>query len=71
MWICLNGAYVQYIARPMAGGGWEVLCIDPVIGEFRPTSKDTVFVWMEAEGDCVRVEVALAYMAVEEAEKAG
>ena len=57
----------------MAGGGWEVLCIDPVIGEFRPTSKDTVFVWVEAEGDWLRVDdpVALAYMAVEEAEKAG
>ncbi len=64
--IKVNGARTSLIARSRSDGGWDLRCIDPLVGEFRLCSRDALHLWSAeagqwlpaSEGDLVELAVA-------------
>ena len=70
--IKINCAPTSLFARPRPDGGWDLRCIDPVVGEFRIYSGDVLHMWSdETEEWLPASEGDLAERAVREAEQKG
>jgi len=65
--IKVNGAPASLMARSRPDGGWDLRCLDPLVGEFRLRSGDTLHLWSEEFGYWLRAtEGDLAELAVRE-----
>ena len=63
--IKVNGAPARHFARLRSDGGWDLRCLDPLVGEFRPRSGDTLHLWSEEFGYWLPAsEMDLAELAV-------
>jgi hypothetical protein len=70
--IKINSAPTSLFAGLRPDGGWDLKCIDPVVGEFRLRSDDVLHLWPEEAGDWLPAsEAELAELAVQEAEEKG
>jgi hypothetical protein len=68
--IKVNGAETDLIAKPRPDGGWDLRCLDPLVGEFRLRSTDTLHLWSDEAGEWLPAsEGDLAELAVREAER--
>jgi hypothetical protein len=38
--IKVNGAQTNFVAKPRPDGGWDLRCVDPLVGEFRLRPED-------------------------------
>ena len=70
--IKVNGAPASLFARLRPDGGWDLRCIDPLLGEFRLRSGEPLHIWSEEAGEWLPAsEGDLAWLAVREAERTG
>jgi len=68
--IKVNGAETNHIAKPRPDGGWDLRCLDPLVGEFRLRSEDALHLWSDEAGEWLPAsEGDLAELAVREAER--
>ena len=68
--IKVNGAETNLIAKPRPDGGWDLRCLDPLVGEFRLRSGDVLHLWSDEAGEWPPAsEGDLAELAVREAER--
>lgn len=68
--IKVNGAQTKFVAKPRPDGGWDLRCVDPLVGEFRLRPEDDLHLWSEEAGEWLCAsEMDLTELAVEEAEK--
>jgi len=68
--IKINGAIASLMARSRPDGGWDVVCSDSLVGEFRLRSGDVLHIWSEEAAEWLPAsEMDLAELAVEESEK--
>jgi hypothetical protein len=68
--IKVNGVPASLIARTRPDEAWDLRCIDPLVGEFRLRSGDTLHLWSEELGEWLPAsELDLAEFAVREAER--
>jgi hypothetical protein len=68
--IKVNGAETDLIAKPRPDGGWDLRCLDPLVGEFRLRSEDALRLWSDEAGKWLPAsEGDLAELAVREAER--
>jgi hypothetical protein len=66
----VNGAETNLIARTRHDGGWDLRCIDSLVGEFRLRSRDALHLWSDEAGEWLPAsEMNLAELAVREAEE--
>lgn len=45
--IKVNGAQTKFVAKPRPDGGWDLRCVDPLVGEFRLRPEDDLHLWSE------------------------
>jgi hypothetical protein len=70
--IKVNDAITSLFARLRPDGGWDLRCMDPLVGEFRLRSGDVLHIWSEEAGEWLPAsEMALVELAVAEAERKG
>lgn len=70
--IKINGAPASLFARLRPDEGWDLVCSDPLVGEFRLRSTDILHRWSEAVGEWFPAsEGDLAELAIHEAERKG
>jgi hypothetical protein len=68
--IKINGAPASLFARLRPEGGWDLRCLDPLVGEFRLHSGDILHLWSEEVGEWLPAsEMDLAELAVREEEE--
>ena len=68
--IKINGAPASLFARSRPDEGWDVRCMDPLVGEFRLRSTDALQIWSEEAGEWLHAsEMDLAELAVAEAQR--
>ncbi len=68
--IKVNGAQTNFVAKPRTDGGWDLRCVDALVGEFRLRPEDALHLWSEEAGEWLCAsEMDLTELAVEEAEK--
>ena len=72
MKILVNGAPTSLFARLRPDQGWDVRCLDPLVGEFCLRSGDVLHIWSaEAREWFPASEMDLVELAVAEAERKG
>jgi len=70
--IKVNGAIASLFARSRPDGGWDLRCLDPLVGEFLLHDGDTLHLWSEEFGEWLPAsEMDLVELAVAEAERKG
>jgi hypothetical protein len=68
--IKVNGAETNLIAKLRPDEGWDLRCLDPLVGEFRLRSGDVLHLWSDEAGEWLPAsEGDLAVLAVREAER--
>jgi hypothetical protein len=68
--IKVNGAPASLFARLRPDEGWDLRCLDPLVGEFRIRCGDTLHLWSEEFGYWLpATECDLTELAVRETEK--
>ncbi len=68
--INVNGATTNLLARLRPDGGWDLRCIDPLVGEFRLRSGDVLHLWSDkAQQWLPAPEMDLAELAITDAER--
>jgi hypothetical protein len=66
--IKVNGAPATLFARSRPDGGWDLRCLDPVVGEFCLHTGDVLHLWSEELGEWLPAsEMELVELAVREA----
>ena len=66
----INDAIANFVARPRPDGGWDLRCLDTLVGEFHLRSGDALQVWSEDAGEWFLASgMDLAELAVRETEK--
>jgi hypothetical protein len=70
--IKVNGATTSLFARPRPDGGWDLRCLDPLVGEYLLRDGDTLHLWSEQAREWLPAsEMDLSGLAVAEAERKG
>jgi hypothetical protein len=70
--IKVNGAPASLFARLRPDEGWDLRCLDPVVGEFRLRFGDVLHLWSEEAREWLPAsEMDLVELAVREAERNG
>jgi len=70
--IKVNGAPASLFARLRPDEGWDVRCLDPLVGEFCLRSGDVLHIWSEEVREWLPTsEMDLVELAVAEAERKG
>jgi hypothetical protein len=70
--IKVNDAITSLFARLRPDGGWDLRCMDPLVGEFRLRSGDILHFWSEGAREWLPAsEMDLTELAVREAERKG
>jgi hypothetical protein len=70
--IKVDGTPTSLFARLRPDGGWDLVCTDPIVGEFRLRSTDALHIWSEETGEWLPAsEGDLAMLAIREAERKG
>jgi len=68
--IKINGAPAKLCARARTDGAWDLVCLDPLAGQFWLRSGDTLHLWSSQAGEWLpATEGDLAELAIEEVEK--
>ena len=68
--IKINGAITSLFARLRPDEGWDLRCLDPLVGEFLLRSGDTLHLWSEEFGYWLpTTEGDLVELAIREAER--
>lgn len=68
--IKVNDAITSLFARLRPDGGWDLRCMDPLVGEFRLRSGDVLHLWLEGAGEWLPAsEMELTELAVREEEE--
>ncbi len=68
--IKVNGAETNLVARSRHDDGWDLRCLDPLVGEFRLCSGDVLHIWSDEAREWLPAsEGDLAALAVLDAER--
>jgi hypothetical protein len=70
--IKVNGAPASLFARLRPDEGWDVCCLDPLVGEFCVRAGDVLHIWSKDSGKWLPAsEMELTERAVAETERKG